>query len=417
MKNLLGFNPEPPKIMHIDLNSCFASIEQQANPLLRGKPVAVAAYVTPNGCILAASIEAKKYGVKTGIRVKDGKKLCPGLIVLSPDPWKYRNVHLRLKNLLHSYTTKAYPMSIDEFVLDLEGYPVLKEGNIHKVAIEIKARIREEIGEWLRVSVGIAPNRFLAKLASNLQKPDGLVEISKNNFLEIYSRLDLVDLPYIKLRNAARLNMVGIYSVIDFYKAPVWKLRAAFESINGYYWHLRLHGYEIDDIVFARRSFGNSYALPRPLCLPSELSPILAKLVAKTGMRLRSAGYKARGVHLAISFRDGSFWHKGVSFDYEFFDSREIFRRSFDLLLDCPVRKAVREIAVSVFNLVRLDSLQLSLFENSEKRKKIIEAMDRINLRWGNFVVGPVRMFSAKDAVADRIAFGGVKELEEFTTA
>src|SRR5579859_6850901 len=103
------FNPKHPTVMHIDLNSCFATIEQQANPKLRGKPIAVAAYTTPSGCIVAPSIEAKRFGVKVGTRVKDAKLLCPGIIIVAPDPWKYRSVHIKLKTLLNEYTDKAYP--------------------------------------------------------------------------------------------------------------------------------------------------------------------------------------------------------------------------------------------------------------------------------------------------------------------
>src|SRR3990172_11297955 len=123
----LGFNPKPSTIMHMDLNSCFATIEQQANPMLRGKPVAVAAYTNSSGCIIAPSNEAKRYGIKTGMRVKDGKLLYPKLIVLPPDPWKYRTVHLQLKNLLLNYTEELVPESIDEFVLNLYIYPSMNK--------------------------------------------------------------------------------------------------------------------------------------------------------------------------------------------------------------------------------------------------------------------------------------------------
>src|SRR3990167_10988466 len=171
MEKTLGFNQKLSKIKHLDLNSFFATIEQQANPHLRGKPVAVAAYVTPSGCIIAPSIEAKRYGIKVGMRVKDGKLLYPGLIVLAPDPWKYRNVHLALRRIVSDYTDKFVPKSIDEFVLNLEGYPSYNKGML-EVAREIKARIKKEIGEWLTVSVGVASNRFLAKTAASLHKPD-----------------------------------------------------------------------------------------------------------------------------------------------------------------------------------------------------------------------------------------------------
>src|SRR4030066_140378 len=298
----MQFNLSPSRIMHIDLNSCFATIEQQANPLLRGKPIAVAAYTTPSGCIIAPSIEAKKLGIKVGMRVKDGKLLYPKLIVLAPDPWKYRNVHLSLRKIVSDYTNDFIPKSIDEFVLKLEGYPAFDQGMV-RIAGKIKERVRNEVGEWLSLSIGIAPNKFLAKVAAGLHKPDGLDEINKDNFLKCYSRLKLTDLPWIKLRNAARLNSVGVFSVLDFYGASLATLKAAFNSINSYFWFLRIRGWEIDDVEFGRSSYGNSYALPKPLITGEEISPILAKLVEKMGTRLRQAGYKARGIHVSLIYR------------------------------------------------------------------------------------------------------------------
>ena len=414
----LGFNPKPPTILHIDLNSCFATIEQQANPWLRGRPVAVAAYATANGCILAASVEAKKLGVKTGLRVKDGKILCPDLIVLSPDPWKYRNVHLALRNLISQYTSDFSPKSIDEFVLNLENFPCLTGRNISDVANEIKVRIKSEIGEWLTVSVGIAPNRFLAKLAAGFHKPDGLDVIDSHNFEKVYGGLELTDLPYIKLRNAARLNGMGIFSVSDFYNSPLWKLKAAFASINGYYWYLRLRGWEIDDVEFGRKSYGNSYALPKPLITLEELSPILSKLVEKMGARLRYAGYCASGIHVAVFYRDGDFWHKGASLSEDVFDSRDIYKKAFRILAKSGCKKPVRELAVSVFNIKKNENNQLSLFFDVVKRRNLVDAIDSVNEKWGNFVITPARMTQLPEgAVPDRIAFGGVKELEEFTLA
>lgn len=412
--NNLNFNPAPSTIMHIDLNSCFASIEQQANPYLRGKPVAVAAYTTPSGCILAPSVEAKRYGISTGMRVKDGKAIYPNLIIIPADPWKYRNVHLALRKIMAGYTSDFNPKSIDEFVLNIAGHPAIARG-IWKVGREIKERIKTEVGEWLTVSVGIAPNRFLAKTASSLNKPDGLDEIRKTNHLEIYKSLKLTDLCGIKGRNAAKLNSMGIYTVLDFYNASVWKLKAAFNSILGYYWYMRLHGFEIDDVEFGRRSYGNSYALPKPLVTPEELAPILSKLVTKMGSRLRNAGFKARGVHLAISYRDGSFWHKGVTYSKVFFDSRDIYKEAFKILFLSPFKLPVRNLAVSCFGLLRSEKTQLELFDDIENKEKLVKAVDKVNDRWGNYVVAPARMFSASENVPDRVAFGNVKELEEFT--
>lgn len=408
-----NFNLKESTILHLDLNSCFATIEQQANPHLRGRPIAVAAYASSNGCILAPSIEAKRYGVKTGMRVKEGKVICPALLVLPPDPWKYRNVHLLLRSLLKTYTNNISPKSIDEFVLNLESYPSFNRG-IWKVGAEIKERIRKEIGEWLTVSVGISTNRFLAKTAAALHKPDGLDEINHKNYLEIYAKLSLTDLTGIKKRNALRLNRLGIYSVLDFYQAPLSKLKAAFSSINGYYWWLRLRGYEIDDFSQGRHSYGNSFALPQPFTRPEELSPILSKLVEKMSVRLRNAGYRAKGVHLAIYFRDGSFWHKGRMSERYLFDSRDFYKEEMSLLSLSPLKKPVRNLAVSCFGLKKDKSAQLELFDDVIKKENVVKAIDKINKQFGDFVVVPAKMLGTKKLVLDRIAFGGVKELEEF---
>ena len=406
----LPFNPKTPTVMHLDLNSCFATIEQQANPLLRGKPIAVAAYPTPSGCILAPSIEAKTYGVKTGMRVKEGKLLCPHLTILSPDPQKYRFIHQKLKNLLLNYTDNPVPKSIDEFVLDLENYPSFKMG-MQNVAKQIKQRIKAEIGEWLTISVGIGPNRFSAKTAASLHKPDGLDEINKDNFLQIYARLALTDLCGIKTRNAARLNSVGIHSVLDFYNSPIWKLKAAFRAITGYYWYLRLHGWEIDSAEFSRKSFGNSFALPAPLSTPQELSPILQKLTQKTGQRLRKSGFTAQGVHLSIVFRDGTWWHKQKTLPVTIFDSRDVYKNAYQVLFSSPYRKPVKELAVSCFNLKKKNFMQQDLFGEVDKKERLSNAQDLINQKWGDFVLTPARMLGMKNIILDRIAFGAVKDL------
>jgi DNA polymerase IV len=415
---LLEFNPASSTVMHIDLNSCFATVEQQANPFLRGKPVAVAAYETPNGCILAASVEAKRYGVggvQTGMRVKDGQKLCPGLIILKPDPWKYRNVHLSFRKLLATYTNDFSPKSIDEFVLNLKGCPCLAKRTMHDIGLEIKERIKEEIGDWLTVSIGIAPNRFLAKTASNLQKPNGLEEINKANYKEVFNKLRLTNLCGIKERNEKRLQRMGIFDVASLYNAEPWQLKAAFHSVTGYYWYVRLHGWEIDDVVFGRRSYGNSYSLPQPFSTPSELAPILAKLVTKMTSRLRKAGFAAQGIHLAIQYRNGGYWHKGRKFPRVLFETGEIYKEAFTLLCSSPYTFPVRNLAVSCYDLLPRKTIQLEIFENVLNKDKMAKAMDMVNDRYGEYVVTPARMADTGRYIPDRIAFGNVKELEEFT--
>jgi DNA polymerase IV len=409
----LPFNPKPPTLMHIDLNSCFATIEQQANPLLRNRPIAVAAYNSPRGCILAPSIEAKKMGVKTGMQVREGKLLCPSLQILEPDPWKYRNIHVQLRDLISQYTTDFSPKSIDEFILNFEGFPSFKLGMI-KIGQEIKQKITKEIGEWLTVSIGIGPNRFLAKLAAGLKKPDGLEEINAANYEQIYSKLSLIDLNGIKSANAIRLNNVGIYNLQDFYNAPVSKLKSAFQSILGYYWHLRLRGWEIDDVDFGRKSFGNMYSLPIIASTPEQLSPLLHKLVEKSSFRMRRAGFSARGVHVALLYRDHSFWHHGSVGHQQIFTSNDIYKHAYKIMVSSPYQKSVANISVSLFDLKKSNFSQLDLFNEITKKVNLSNAVDKIKEKWGDFIITPAMMLGTEDKVPDRVAFGNIKELEQF---
>ncbi len=401
----LDFNSSPSTVMHIDLNSCFATIEQQANLLLRDKPIAVAAYDTPNGCIVAPSVQAKKFGIKVGMQVKEGRLLCPDLIVLTPDPDKYRAVHSSLKKILSTYTPIVVPKSIDEFVLDFAGTPAFNRG-LSLIGLEIKDRIKKEVGDYLTVSVGLGPNRFLAKTASNLHKPDGLDEINKDNFLKIYEGLTLTDLNGIARQNAIRLNTVGIYTVLDFYNADLRTLRSAFRSISDYYWFVRLRGWEVDDVDWGVKSYGHSYSLPKFLTKPEDLAPILSKLVEKVGFRMRSSNHQAKGIHLGLLFRDHEHWHQGVTLDQPVCLSQDIYRIAYRLLSHSPYRLPVRNLAVSCFNLSERNILQLGLFEDRLKKENLVNAIDDINDRWGNFVITPAIMANTSGAVQDRISFG-----------
>jgi DNA polymerase-4 len=272
---------------------------------------------------------------------------------------------------------------------------------------EIKSRIRKEIGEWLTVSMGIAPNRFLAKTAAGLHKPDGLDEINTSNFAEIYWSLKLTDLCGIKTANANRLNKMNIYTVLDFYKAPVPVLKSAFQSIVGYYWHQRLRGYEIDEAIWERKSFGNSHAFYKQPTDISDLISVLQKLVEKTGFRLRKAGFSARGVHVSLLYQNSQYWHHGQTGPV-IFDSRDIYKRALQILQTSP-RRPVHILAVSCYNIVKTDFVQGSLIEDLDKRRRLVQAVDAVNQRWGNFVVAPATMMGADGLVLDRIAFGSME--------
>lgn len=409
----LPINRNIPYIMHIDLNSAFASIEQQAYVHLRGRPIAVAAYSSPNACVIAPSIEAKTFGVKVGNTVREAKQLCPQIIIRTPDPAKYRAVHTKFRDLFREYSPDVVPKSIDEAVIDFEGTPILRNKNLIDVGHEIKKRMKDEIGDWLRCSIGIGTNRFLAKTAASLHKPDGLDVIDCTNIQDVYSKLNLIDLCGINTRFQTRLNAGGIFTPTDFFNSTLSTLqKEVFKSILGYYWYLRLRGWEIDAVDFKRKSFGNSYALGKKTSDKKELATLLMKLCEKTGRRLRHSGFTAQGIHVSFIYDDWTYWHKGKTLDEFIYTSSEIYLKALRILNAQPQEKVVREIAVSVFNLSSDKTIQTDIFDTDRKRL-VADAMDNINDKYGEFVITPALMMGMNDTILDRVAFGGIKELEE----
>ena len=406
-------NHNKPLIMHIDLNSCFATIEQQANPLLRGKPIVVAAYGTPNAFILAPSIEAKRFGIKMGMRVRDAQAIYPKVVVRTPDPPKYRDVHLKFKKIFQTYSPEVTPKSIDEAIIDFRPVENLHTDLI-SVAKEIKARMKSEIGEWIFCSIGIGTNMFLAKLGATLHKPDGLTFIDHKNLLQTYQEAQLLDLNGINVRYQARLNIHGIHTPLDFFNASKELLhKRIFRSVIGGRWYEKLRGYEADQKDFPTKSIGHQYALHKPTNDPKELSRLLMKLCEKTGRRLRRKGYIARGIHIGLRYRDHTYWHHGQTIHQDLYTTTELYRQAQIIFNTQPERKLVSLMSVTSYQLSQQQDMQLSIFENEiEKKHRVSDATDKINDVYGEFTVVPGVMMNMDDVILDRIAFGGMREME-----
>lgn len=403
----LPINKARPLTMHIDLNSCFATIEQQANPLLRGKPIAVAAYNSPNGCILAPSIEAKRYGIKTGMRVKDAKLLFTDLIVRAPDAAKYRDVHKRFMKIFESYSPKVTAKSIDEAVIDFKNCENLNY-DLVEIAKEIKLRMKSEIGEWMSSSIGISTNKLLAKLAASIRKPDGLLVIDHTNLIDIYKEIELMDFCGINVGYQARLNMNGIYTAMDFFNAPQQKLqKQVFRSIGGLYWYENLRGWEADHFEFQTKTIGHQYALSKPTNDKREIERLIMKLCEKVGRRMRAKGFRAKGVHLSLVFRGWNYWHKGKTFKNELYTTLDLFRKTKSILNKKETEGIVTKISVTAFDLIKNNFVQDDLFEESfEKKRKLAHATDKINDMFGEFTITPALMMDMEKQILDRIAFG-----------
>lgn len=410
----LPLNPAPPMIMHIDLNSCFAIIEQQANPLIRHKPVAIAAYNSPGGAVIASSYEAKAIGIKLGVNVREARLLCPDVIVLTPDPPKYREAHKRFKEVLLNYTNEITPKSIDEFIIDFKGSQAVQRGRkLEDIGLEIKDKIKQSLGDYVTVNIGIGTNRFWAKTAAGLNKPDGLDTITDKNVLSIYQNLKLTDLTGINVRFEARLNVAGIHNPLQFLDTSSEKLKKqVFYSKLGFDWYCRLRGWEVDDVVWGRKSYGHTYALGDKTSDREQLSRLLMKLCEKTGRRLRTNGYAAGGVYLALVFKGRTYWAKGRKTKSEIYSTQDIFLHAQRLLNQAIIPAKVTNLSVSVYNLVPTDPEQGSLFKGTRlDNRAIADACDDINDRFGEFVITPAIMMGMQNLILDRVAFGSTNNL------
>ncbi len=405
----VGLNPNQPLVMHVDLNSCFAIIEQQANPLLRNRPVGIAAYDTPGGILIAASYDAKAKGIKVGTSVREAKLLCPGIVILTPDPDKYFDAHKRFKKVLLNYTSSITPKSVDEFVIDFDGSPALRSGTpLETIGRQIKDDVKASLGEYVTINVGIGPNRFLAKLAAGLNKPDGLDVISASNLRDVYSKLTLIDLPGINHRYSARLNLAGIYTPLEFLDAPMPKLKhQVFHSINGFYWYLRLRGHEIDSENFSRKSFGQQYALGQKTKDKQELARLLMKLCEKAGRRLRQDAYLAHGVHFWLAFNDHTYWSKRTRTPAPLYATQDIFRAANWMLDEIDLAGLVTNIGVTVYDLAPIKPYQLGLFDDQRlDSRALAQAADAVNDRYGEFTLVPALMANMDEIIIKRVAFG-----------
>jgi len=348
------------------------------------------------------------------MRIREARLLCPDIVVRMPDPPKYRDVHMKFKKIFQYYSPSVTPKSIDEAIIDFTEVESLGV-DLFRIAREIKKRMRTEIGEWIVCSIGVSTNMMLAKLAASLHKPDGLDAIDHENLLFVYERIRLLDFNGINTRFQARLNINGIHTPLDFYQADIDTLeKKVFKSVLGRRWYEKLRGYEADERDFPTRSIGQQYALKRATNDPREVSRLMMKLCEKMGRRLRRKGLNAKGIHIWCLYRDYTTWHRGRPMETEMYATQELYRCAQLILNQQPAKKPIFKIAVSCYDLYECSSAQMTLFDLVDtKARRTADAMDRINDKYGEFTIVPGIMLDMDDLILDRIAFGGVKELED----
>lgn len=406
------YNDQRPLIMHIDLNSCFATVEQQARPMLRDRPVVIVNRRTENTSIVTASYEAKAYGVKVGMRVKDAKSVVPGLVVLESDPAKYRYVYHKMMSIMKRYSPHITMKSIDEGVIDFHATTdSIRNRDLVEVGHEMKLRLREEIGRAMRCNVGISTNRFLAKTAASLHKPDGLDVIDHTNLRQVLSTLKLTDLTGIAKHNEHRLNAVGIYTPLEFLDTDAHTLHTmVFKSVLGEQWHQRLRGHEVDDVVYDLKTVGRQYVLENRNMSHAMILQRLHHLCESVGMKLRSQQKQARGILVYAKTTERGYWHARHMCDLPFFSNGAIYAQASMLFANVP--GGAYEIGISCYELRDGIDDQLSLFGDSLAREQqVTEAIDEINKRFGDRTIHAADTLGTGTHVKQKIPFGSTRYL------
>jgi DNA polymerase-4 len=411
-----AYNSARPTVMHIDLNSCFATVEQQARPRLRGRPVAILNRRTEHTMIITCSYEAKAMGVKLGMSLKEAKKLCPDIVGLESDPPKYKYVYHKLMAIMQDYSAHVRMKSIDEGVIDFaDSTAAMANRDLVDIGYEIKQRLWDEVGCAMNCNVGISTNRFLAKTAAGLHKPNGLDVITADNLRQTFAGMELTGITGIAGQLEKRLNAVGIFTPLQFLDAdPITLKKMVFKSIVGLEWHQRLRGWEVDKRDFPIRTAGRQYVLDGYKMPRHEVLQRLHHLCEETGSKVRSQGLVARGVSVhARSYSDtgrgwgGTYWHARSMAAVPFFSNQAIYEQARKLFESAPV--FVKEIGISCYELSEPDDSQLHLFGDELARDRAVTtAVDAINARYGKRIVHSADTLTTK-MMKEKIPFGSTR--------
>jgi DNA polymerase IV len=414
----LGLNTADPTTLVIDLNCAFASIEQQHDPELRGRPLAIAAYATDAATIVSSSREARDLGIKTGMKVFEAKAIFPAIVVREPNPPLYRSASDRLIEITTRHSPDVLRMSIDEASVNLAGTPGLKKLGPEGVAQAIKKSIREEIGECVTSSVGVSTSIWMAKQASNLDKRDGLQRIDHTNLLAVFDRLELTDLSGIANATAQRLARADIHTPGQFLRASEERLRLAgmhAEVARG--WLQRLRGFEVSGFDSAeRKSYSHSHVLARATASQGDLEELLMRLSDMVGRRLRAARRRGRVVSIGVVYRpDAGHFSKQSTLPVPVSTGDEIYQAALKLLAARDPRRLVGTLGVGLSGLLDEDDGQLDLFAQSARprNERLEAAVDAIRDRFGEEAVQRSRLLGRAPVVRDRIAFGNTGHPED----
>lgn len=370
-------------IICIDMDAFFASVEQQANPHLRGKPIAVVG-AGARTVITTASYEARKFGVKTGMNIYEAKKACPHLIFVTGDNEKYTHTCKELTKIYAQFTPDMEVYSIDEAFLDITTTHHLF-GGPEAIGALIKKIIKHRFG--INCTVGIGPNILIAKLASDISKPDGLRWIRPEDVPDVLERLPVKELWGIGSRITERLAALGIKTCGELGRASASLLRNRFGIIGE---SLKLMGMGICSRPVVSedeepKSIGHSMTLPKNIGDRDEIKAYILKLSEMVGRRARRYRYSGRKVSLTLRYPDFETFTKQTTLSQYANDTHIIYKSAADMLGKIRLKDKIRLIGVCLSNITMDEPHQPSLFEDERRRKELLNIMDAINDRYGDF--------------------------------
>ena len=431
----MDFHSQPDRFgfLHIDLNSFFASVEQQLHPEYRGKPLAVVPTMADTTCCIAASYEAKALGIKTGTQVGEAKKICPEIILIAGDHANYAEYSHRITEAVELACPVSHNPSIDEMVCQLIGREQ-EPPRARQIALAIKESIYKNVGVALRCSIGMAPNRYLAKIASDMQKPDGLIGLLPSQLPRAIAHLELRDLPGIGARTEVRLNAKGITTMQQLLDLDRNGMHGLFNSIWGdrmYHW---LRGAATGDDGAPvpgdiQKSLGHSHVLAPEHRSQEGSWAVAHKLLHKAAMRLRmekfytgslavtiryqltTAQAEARAGNSKVKRHFSGIKNSGWGMEARFRDCQdtltllEVLRSLWAQRPQGPEFNRPFFVGITLRNLIPEDEHQAELFADPNNRAQLSTTMDKLNLKYGHTTLHFAGMLPARESAPTRIAF------------
>ncbi len=411
------------RFLYLDFNSYFASVEQQERPELRGRPLIVVPLESDYTCAIAASYEAKAFGIKTGTMVKEAKRLCPNLAIVQADHERYVAYHERALAVIERHIPVHQVASIDEVACELMGKE-REESRARALALAIKSSLARELGACVTCSIGIAENRLLAKIASDLKKPDGLTFLPTDQVYDRLKHLSVQEIPGIGFNMTRRLEKHLVFTIADLWKLAPKHMRAIWHSLAGEQLYYQLRGLEIPDAPTNKRTVGHSHVLAPEWRVPEAAYIIAQRLCLKAAMRLRRYGMRARFLDVGIRTET----ERSIYFRAQFegaCDNHQIIHG----LSGCwhewqrgETRPHVRikKLSVTLHGLEAADIQQASLFETSAdnarraRMEALSSAMDTLNHRYGRDTVLLGMLPHKTGFTGTKIAFSRVPDRQEF---